>query len=128
MKNAMRARPVALAQNAVKPVARVSEAIPGVNAPHVAALMRATDDGFVQNNAMKAIAKINAATNRTIAPEIAARKSVISQAPASQTIDHVATRANSLPLRCSGATGSVPGNEMTEAKSTQLKITDPKSV
>src|SRR5437660_3826764 len=109
MKNEMRARPVGFAQNDVKPV-----------------VMRATsaDAAFVQQISMNPIAKIDAAPNSTAAPGITARKSVISQALASHASDHTVTRAKILTPRGSApAGGSIRGNEMTSANSTQLKIT-----
>src|SRR5689334_8901872 len=112
----MRAKPVAFAQNNMKRDQCV--------APGFASLTRATDEGVVQHSAMNTTATIDAATNSTAAPGIAARKSVIDHAPASQAIDHVATRAKSLALRGSAATGgSAWGNEITSANSTQLNIT-----
>src|ERR1051325_10413714 len=110
MKNAMRASPVVLAQNEVKPVALT---------PGFASLTRAT--AFVQHSTMNTIAKIDAPANSTAAPGIVARKSVMSQAPANQASDHAATRTNSFALRGSARTdGSTCGNEMTSANSTQL--------
>jgi hypothetical protein len=73
---------------------------------------------------MNRIAKIDAAMKRTIAPGSAARKSVMSQAPASHASDHSATRANSFaPCGSASTGGSAFGNEITRPNSTQLKIT-----
>src|SRR4051812_2815052 len=120
----MRARPVLFAQKPMNSVARMSAATCGGWIPDVASLTRATDEGFVQHGARNKIAIATLPGSRTPAPGIAARKSVMSQAPANHAIDHTATRAKSFALRGSAATGgSDCGNEITSTNSTQLKIT-----
>src|SRR3954454_4371655 len=115
MKNAMRARPVGFAQNERRFVARMKRS--EIRDPP-------TDSTMVQNSAINTIAKIDAPENNTAAPGIIARKSVISHAPASHASDHTATRAKSLAVRGNVPTaGSAFGNEITQANSTQLKIT-----
>src|SRR3954454_22124141 len=115
MKNAMRARPVGFAQNERRFVARMKRS--EIRDPP-------TDSTLVQNSMINTIAKIDAPENNTAAPGIIARKSVISQALASHASDHIATRANNFtPCGSAPAGGSIRGNEMTSANSTQLKIT-----
>src|ERR1044072_1299389 len=112
-KNAMRARPVVLAQKDVK-----RDQCAGTTAAFVAR------ECLVQNASKNRIATINDATSSTSAPGIAARKSVINPAPANHASDHTATRANSFALRGSWLTGGkTRGDEITVANSTQLKIT-----
>src|SRR4051812_16188712 len=105
MKKAMRALPVRFAQKDVKFVAWMKRS--EIRDPP-------NDSTMVQNSTINTIAKIDAPENNTAAPGIIARKTVISQAPTSQTIDHVATRTNSFAPRGRLPTGgSAFGNEIT---------------